>query len=69
MTSPIRCPDGLHGVIVVHAFDIYREADFLDDPELIDRLVARGEGWRFNDAVRLDEVPGSALLGADISLG
>ena len=57
MASPIRSPDGLHGVIVVHAFGIYREADFLDDPELIDRLVARGEGWRFMDAVRIDAIP------------
>ena len=57
MASQIRSPDGLHGVIVVHAFGIYREAEFLDDPELIDRLVAKGEGWRFMDAVRLDSVP------------
>ena len=54
MTTPIHSPDGLHGVIVVYPFDTYAEAEFLDDPELIDRLIARGEGWRFTDAVRLD---------------
>ena len=44
--NPIRFPDGLHGVIVVHPFGKYREADFLDDPEVIDALIADGEGWR-----------------------
>ena len=58
MANAIRSPDGLHGVIVMHAFGRFREADFLDDPELIDRLVANGEGWRFMDAVRLDAAPG-----------
>ena len=57
MTSPIRSPDGQHGVIVVHAFGIYREADFLDDPEVIDTLVANGEGWRVTDAVWLSGIP------------
>ncbi len=61
MTNPIRSPDGVHGVIVVHAFGRYREADFLDDPEEIDSLIASGEGWRVTDAVRLDLAPGCAL--------
>ncbi len=57
MTNPIRSPDGQHGVIVVYAFGIYREADFLDDPELIESLIAKGEGWRFTDAVRVSGHP------------
>ena len=57
MSTSIRSPDGLHGVIVVHAFGTYREAEFLDDPEVIDRLIADGEGWRITDAVRLDRFP------------
>jgi hypothetical protein len=57
MTSPICSPDGQHGVIVVHAFGIYCEADFLDDPEVIESLVAKGEGWRLADAVRLSALP------------
>ena len=61
MTTPIRSPDGLHGVIVVHPFGRYREADFLDDPEEIDTLIASGEGWRITDAVRLDIEPSSDL--------
>ena len=61
MTTPIRSPDGLHGVIVVHAFGPYREADFLDDPEEIDSLIACGEGWRITDAVRLDIAPRAEL--------
>ncbi len=61
MTNPIRSPDGVHGVIVVHAFGPYREADFLDDPEEIDILIANGEGWRITDAVRLNIAPGSDL--------
>jgi hypothetical protein len=65
MTNSIRSPGGQHGVIVVHAFGRYREADFLDDPELIDRLVASGEGWRITDAIRLDGAPG----GHDINRG
>jgi hypothetical protein len=55
--NPIRFPDGLHGVIVVHPFGKYREADFLDDPEVIDALIADGEGWRFTDAVWLNDAP------------
>ncbi len=61
MESPIRSPDGLHGVIVVHPFGPYREADFLDDPREIDSLIASGEGWRVTDAVRLDLASGSRL--------
>ncbi len=61
MMTPIRSPDGLHGVIVLHAFGRYREADFLDDPEEIDTLIASGEGWRIIDAVRLDLAPASEL--------
>lgn len=57
MTNSIRSPDGLHGVIVVHAFGGYLEAEFLDDPEVIDTLVANGNGWRITDAIRLDGVP------------
>ncbi len=57
MASSIRSPDGLHGVIVMHAFGKFREAEFLDDWELIDRLVANGDGWRITDAVRLDTIP------------
>ncbi len=57
MTSAIRSPDGQHGVIVLHAFGGYREAEFLDDPEVIERLVANGEGWRVMDAIQLDDVP------------
>ena len=57
MTISIRSPDGQHGVIVLHAFGGYREAEFLDDPEVIERLVANGEGWRVTDAIRLDDVP------------
>jgi len=62
MTTPIRSPDGQHGVIVMHAFGIYREAGFLDDPEVIETLIASGEGWRITDAVRLDGVPGDPDL-------
>ena len=57
MSNSIRSPDGQHGVIVMHAFGNYLEADFLDDPEVIDRLVADGDGWRVTDAIRLDGVP------------
>ena len=54
MASLIRPPNGVHGVIIVHPFGMYREADFIDDPKVIDRLIASGEGWRITDAVRLD---------------
>ncbi len=57
MSNPIRSPDGQHGVIVMHAFGSYLEADFLDDPEVIDKLITDGEGWRVTDAIRLDGVP------------
>ncbi|WP_428375674.1 hypothetical protein [Lichenicoccus sp.] len=55
MRAPIRSPDGQHGVIIVHAFAHYHEADFVDDPEEIEQLVADGQGWRIVDAVRLSE--------------
>ena len=55
--NPIRFPDGLHGVIVVHAFGNYREADFLDDPEVIDALYDSGDGWRVTNAVWLPDAP------------
>ena len=61
MMNPIRSPDGLHGVIVVHAFGSYREADFLDDPREIHSLIVSGEGWRITDAVRLNIAPASDL--------
>lgn len=61
--NPIRFPDGLHGVIVVHAFGKYREADFLDDPDVIDTLIADGEGWRVTDAVWLHNAPRNPELG------
>ena len=69
MANSIRSPDGLHGVIVVHAFGIYMEADFLDDPEVIDRLIANGEGWRVTDAIRLDSVPRDHALDYGINRG
>jgi hypothetical protein len=39
------------GVIVVYPFGIYREAQFLDDPAEIDRLILNGGAWRVVDAV------------------
>lgn len=41
------------GVIVVHAFGPYKEGQFLEDPVLIDELVAAGQSWRINEAVLL----------------
>jgi hypothetical protein len=60
--NPVRFPDGLHGVIVIHAFGGYREGDFLDDPEVIDALIADGQGWRITDAVWLNEEPANREL-------
>ena len=57
MSNSIRSPGGQRGVIVMHAFGNYLEADFLDDPEVIDQLFADGQGWRVTDAIRLDGVP------------
>ena len=54
MATPICSPDGLHGVIVIHPFGAYGEAEFLDDPEIIESLVQSGEGWRIVDAVRVN---------------
>lgn len=42
-----------HGVIVVYAFGPYQEGQFLDDPVLIEKLVADGQSWRINEAVLL----------------
>jgi hypothetical protein len=53
--SPARSPDGRHGVIVLHAFGRFEEGDFLEDPRLIDELVADGHSWRLRDAVLLDQ--------------
>ena len=54
------------GVIVVHAFGQYREAQFLDDPVVIDTLIAAGHSWRMMDAVLLatDPSPGPLPTGA-----
>ena len=41
------------GVIVMHAFGPYKEGQFLEDPVLIDELVADGQSWRINEAVLL----------------
>ena len=51
-----RLPEPRLGVIVVHPFGPYREAQFLDDPGEIERLIADGESWRVTDAVLLDAV-------------
>lgn len=42
-----------YGVIVVHPFGPFKEAQFLDDPVLIDRLMADGQSWRITEAVML----------------
>ncbi len=47
------CRDVRRGVIVIHAFGQYREAQFLDDPVVIDSLIADGHSWRIADAVLL----------------
>jgi len=44
-----------HGVIVIHPFGPYQEAQFLDDPALIESLVDAGESWRLADAMLLPE--------------
>ena len=51
------CRDNRRGVIVIHAFGPYREAQFLDDPAVIDSLVAEGHSWRITDAVMLEDDP------------
>ena len=51
MTS--QSPEPRHGVIVIHPFGRYREAQFLDDPAEIEQLIADGESWRIADAVLL----------------
>lgn len=52
---PTRKPgrEPRHGVIVVHPFGPFKEAEFLDDPVLIDRLMAEGQSWRVTEAVML----------------
>ncbi len=57
MLQPPPCRDARRGVIVLHAFGPYREAQFLDDPVVIDRLVADGHSWRIADAVLLANDP------------
>lgn len=52
-TSP-RCRSR-RGVIVIYPFGPFSEAQFLDDPVVIDRLVADGQSWRITDAVLLPE--------------
>lgn len=42
-----------YGVIVVYPFGQFQEAQFLDDPAVIDRLVAEGQSWRITEAVML----------------
>lgn len=56
---PTRPParEPRHGVIIVHPFGSFHEAQFLDDPVLIERLVADGHSWRFNEAVMLSTEP------------
>ena len=51
------CRDARRGVIVIHAFGPYREAQFLDDPAVIDSLIAAGHSWRIADAVMLADDP------------
>jgi hypothetical protein len=53
MTRADTRPEPRHGVIVMHAFGPYQEGQFLEDPVLIDKLVADGESWRINEAVLL----------------
>lgn len=55
MPSSVREPR--RGVIVVYAFGPFREAQFLDDPVLIDKLIADGESWRITDAILLAPDP------------
>lgn len=50
-SNPVREPR--RGVIVMHPFGSFKEAEFLEDPVLIDRLIADGQSWRFTDAVML----------------
>ncbi|NPD65966.1 hypothetical protein HN018_14225 [Lichenicola cladoniae] len=53
MTRADTRPEPRRGVIVMHAFGPYQEGQFLEDPVLIDKLVADGESWRINEAVLL----------------
>ncbi len=57
MSQSPPCRDARHGVIVIHAFGKYREAQFLEDPVLIDTLIAEGHSWRIADAVLLAKDP------------
>ena len=46
-----QLPEPRRGVIVIHPFGRYREAQFLEDPAEIEQLIADGESWRVTDAV------------------
>ncbi len=48
-----QLPEPRRGVIVIHPFGRYREAQFLEDPAEIEQLIADGESWRVTDAVLL----------------
>ncbi len=50
---PSQQPEPRHGVIVIHPFGRYCEAQFLEDPGEIEQLIADGESWRVTDAVLL----------------
>ena len=50
---PNQLPEPRRGVIVVHPFGRYREAQFVEDPAEIEQLIADGESWRVTDAVLL----------------
>ena len=56
MSSPCQPREPRRGVIVIHPFGRYREAQFVEDPVEIDRLIADGESWRITDAVLIDAV-------------
>jgi hypothetical protein len=53
--SPLR--ELRRGVIVIHPFGPYHEAQFLEDPVEIEQLIADGESWRVTDAVLLAAEP------------
>jgi len=54
--SPTAPHEQRRGVIVIHPFGPYQEAQFLDDPALIESLVGAGESWRLADAVLLPQL-------------
>ena len=51
-----QLPEPRRGVIVIHPFGDYREAQFLDDPAEIEQLIADGESWRVADATLVGAV-------------